>query len=117
MLVISFLLWFICDSSHYGIQLSHGINFRPVTTMNRLPLTPFFLVILLFTGIASARAQSTPVNSACELPPFSKIVNDPNIFSEQQEEWLGEILDPQIQKHFHIIADPEGNYLQNMGLQ
>ncbi len=43
------------------------------------------------------------------------MVHDPNIFSEQQEEWLGEILDPQIRKAFNVIDDPENDYLQKIG--
>jgi len=49
------------------------------------------------------------------MPPFSRIVNERNIFNEQQEEWLGEILDPTIRKAFHTFNDPEGNYLQKIG--
>ena len=49
------------------------------------------------------------------MPSFSGILTEPNIFSQQQEEWLGEILDPQIRKGFHVIRDPENEYLQKIG--
>ena len=48
------------------------------------------------------------------MPVFTKIVNEPNIFSEQQEEWLGEIMDRDIRREFNVIEDPEG-YLQKLG--
>ncbi|HET6841647.1 MAG TPA: M48 family metalloprotease [Candidatus Angelobacter sp.] len=37
-----------------------------------------------------------------------------NLFSEQQEEWLGDIMDQSIRGDFRIIEDPEG-YLQKLG--
>jgi peptidase M48-like protein len=83
--------------------------------MKRLHLIPFCLAVILSAGLPSAETQSSAANSGCEIPSFSNVVNDPNIFSEQQEEWLGEILDPQIRKHFHTIADPGNNYLQHLG--
>ncbi|HEY6249899.1 MAG TPA: M48 family metalloprotease, partial [Candidatus Angelobacter sp.] len=49
------------------------------------------------------------------MPTFSSVVNEPNMFTEQQEEWLGEIITPQIQKEFHVIADPESDYLEKLG--
>jgi len=37
------------------------------------------------------------------------------MFNEQQEEWLGEILDEQVLKNYNKVEDPEGDYLQKMG--
>ncbi len=48
----------------------------------------------------------------CPLPPLSAVVNDPNIFNAQQEEWLGEILDQQLTKQYRIIEDPDGHLRQ-----
>jgi WD40 repeat protein len=42
-------------------------------------------------------------------------VNEPNIFNEQQEDWLGTILDEQVLKQYNIVEDPEHEYLQRMG--
>lgn len=83
--------------------------------MNRLYLIPFSLVVLLSTGIAYAGTQSNPAYPNCAFPSFSNVVNEHNIFSEQQEEWMGQILDPEIQKRFHTITDPDNDYLQRLG--
>ena len=48
------------------------------------------------------------------MPVFNRIVNEPNLFNEQQEEWLGEVMDQQIRREFNVIEDPEG-YLQKLG--
>jgi hypothetical protein len=48
-------------------------------------------------------------------PPVFKIYKEKNMFNEQQEIWLGEILDEQFAKAFDLIEDPEGDYLQNLG--
>jgi WD40 repeat protein len=48
------------------------------------------------------------------MPAYDSILREPNIFSEQQEEWLGEILAPQVENAFRIIPDPESDYLQKL---
>jgi WD40 repeat protein len=73
-----------------------------------------FVLLLLITGYHKCFAQQ-PATTPCAMPSFSSVVHDPNIFSEQQEEWLGEILDPQIRKAFNVIDDPENDYLQKIG--
>jgi hypothetical protein len=79
----------------------------------------FLLFPLVLAALASAPAQqpasSSSPSGACAMPPFSRIVNERNIFNEQQEEWLGEIIDPTIRKTYHTFNDPEGNYLQKIG--
>ena len=47
------------------------------------------------------------------MPAYDAILQEKNIFSEQQEEWLGEILAPQIENVFKIVPDP-GNELQKL---
>jgi WD40 repeat protein len=78
-----------------------------------------FVLIVLAGGCAISRAQqtNTPASTpaGCAMPSFSTVVNDPNIFNEEQESWLGEIVDPQIRKEFNVIADPENDYLQKIG--
>jgi hypothetical protein len=71
----------------------------------------FFLV-----GLPVVAQQGAPAaaQGPCAMPVFTKIVNEPNIFSEQQEEWLGEIMDRDIRREFNVIEDPEG-YLQKLG--
>lgn len=36
------------------------------------------------------------------------------MFSDEQEEWLGEVVDDSFRKQFHVVEDPEG-YLQKLG--
>jgi len=77
------------------------------------------LLLLLFiagiTALAQQPATTASGTAACAMPPFSAVVNEPNIFNEQQEEWLGEIIAPQIEKNFNVIADPKNDYLQKLG--
>lgn len=73
------------------------------------------LVLLLGLPLAGQQPAVAAQNSACAPPSFSKVVNDRNIFNEQQEEWLGQILDEQVRKQYNTVEDPEGDYLQKMG--
>jgi len=74
----------------------------------------FFVLLLLATGYNNCHAQQ-PAAVPCAMPSFSNVIHDPNILSEQQEEWLGEIIDPLIRKEFNVIDDPENDYLQKIG--
>ena len=73
-----------------------------------------FVLVLLVTCYNNCHAQQ-PAAGPCAMPSFSTVIHDPNIFSEQQEEWLGEIIDPLIRKEFNVIDDPENDYLQKIG--
>src|SRR5215510_7880638 len=81
--------------------------------MSRFKHSWLFLVVLFLAQGSGSMAQQP--NSACAMPSFSNVVNDPNIFNEQQEEWLGGIIAPQIEKRFNVIADPQNDYLQKLG--
>lgn len=73
------------------------------------------MFVLLFALPLLAQQPALSDQSApCAMPVFTKVVGDPNIFSEQQEEWLGEIMDQGIRQDFNIVEDPEG-YLQKLG--
>lgn len=48
------------------------------------------------------------------MPTFSTVVNEPNMFSEQQEGWLGDIVSARVEKDFDIIEDPQKEYLQQL---
>ena len=61
-----------------------------------------------------AQQQPAAPASPCAMPVFAKVVGDPNIFNEQQEEWLGEFMDQSVRQDFHIVEDPDG-YLQKFG--
>jgi predicted Zn-dependent protease len=72
-------------------------------------------VVLLGLPMAGQQAAPAPLQSGpCAMPTFPGFVNDPNIFSDEQEEWLGEVIDQAFRKQFHVIEDPDG-YLQKLG--
>jgi WD40 repeat protein len=73
----------------------------------------FYLLIAGLPLIAQQVAPAT-AQDPCAMPVFNRIVNEPNLFSEQQEEWLGDVMDQQIRRDFNVIEDPEG-YLQKLG--
>lgn len=83
----------------------------------------YLILILLLLSMTTVCAEVAPAQTGtsgrpqsgpCSAPLSGGILNDPNIFSEQQEEWLGEILAPQVEKMFKIVPDPE-DYLQKLG--
>lgn len=47
------------------------------------------------------------------MPGGLKSVSEHNLFTEQQEEWLGEQMEKEIRSDFNVIDDPE-NYLQKV---
>jgi hypothetical protein len=72
-----------------------------------------FLLVAGMAGIAQ-QAATAPTQDPCAMPVFNRIVNEPNLFSEQQEEWLGDAMDQELRRDFNVIEDPEG-YLQKLG--
>ena len=82
-------------------------------------LTTISLLCLFFglVGLAAAGQQpqaASAQNDLCAMPAFTKIVNEPNLFNDQQEEWLGDIMDQDLRRDFNVIEDPDG-YLQKLG--
>ncbi|MGZ4875174.1 MAG: M48 family metalloprotease [Candidatus Angelobacter sp.] len=85
----------------------------------RFPKALLFIAALMFgvcCRIAPAQSGANPRIAAgpCSVPAYDSILREPNIFNEQQEEWLGEILAPQVENAFRIIPDPESDYLQKL---
>lgn len=76
-------------------------------------LLPFLIFLAAQVCIAQQPAKSTP-GSTCSLPLLSNPEDVRNMFNDQQEEWLGDILDQGMRKEFHLIDDPDG-YLQKIG--
>ena len=76
----------------------------------------------LFATLLCALATSTPAqdvsnsssNSVCAMPVSYASESAKNLFNEQQEQWLGEIMDAGMRKSFHVIDDQDG-YLQRIG--
>ena len=81
--------------------------------VSKLPAV-FFGFAFAFS-ITIVAQQPLPAAGPCAMPAFSKVVGEATMFNEQQEEWLGDIQALQFQKEFHVIADPEGDYLQKLG--
>jgi predicted Zn-dependent protease len=48
------------------------------------------------------------------MPILSSTSSNTNIFNDEQEEWLGEVIDQTFRKQFHVVEDPDG-YLQKLG--
>jgi len=80
------------------------------------------LLFLLLTTVSPysfySYAQSTLAanvsNTGCDLPLVVQDRSKANMFTEQQEQWLGEILDAKERSDFNAIDDPEGR-LQKLG--
>src|SRR5947209_856259 len=72
------------------------------------------LVVFIFVCSLAAAAQQLPA-SACGVPSFSSLANKANIFSEEQEGWLGDSIDATLVKQYNLLEDPEGDYLQKFG--
>jgi WD40 repeat protein len=58
-------------------------------------------------------AQGGAAAAECGMPGGLKSVSGHNLFTGQQEEWLGEQMEKQIRSDFNVIDDPDG-YLQKV---
>jgi WD40 repeat protein len=73
---------------------------------------PGFLLLWLICLSASAQT-STSAPGSCGIPGGLKSVSGHNLFTEQQEEWLGEVMEQEIRSDFNVIDDAD-NYLQKV---
>ncbi len=81
----------------------------------RFALLGLFLLAFDCGMVSSAQqAQNSATGGSCGMPVFSSVTNEPNNLTEQQEEWLGEVLAPKIQGAFNVIPDPENDYLDKL---
>jgi hypothetical protein len=72
-----------------------------------------FAFILGLAVSCHALAQTGTSTQECGLPGGLKSTGGHNLFSQQQEEWLGEVMEKEIRSEFNVIEDPE-NYLQKV---
>lgn len=72
----------------------------------------FFVLLLSLSGVP-APLSGQQANDSCA-PPTFKIAKEKNMFNEQQEGWLGEILDEEYVKSYNKVEDPDG-YLTQLG--
>ncbi|HMC31421.1 MAG TPA: hypothetical protein VKL99_11350, partial [Candidatus Angelobacter sp.] len=69
-----------------------------------------FATVLGLSITAAAQASQA---GECSMPGGLKSISGHDLFSEQQEDWLGEVMDKEIRSDFNVIEDPE-NYLQKI---
>src|ERR1051325_417351 len=81
----------------------------PSMNCNRLPI----LLLLWLLSFSAVAQTGTGAAGACSMPQGLKSVSGHNLFTEQQEDWLGEVMDKEIRSDFHVIDDPD-NYLQKI---
>src|SRR5258708_3732704 len=67
-------------------------------------------IVLVFPAHLSANAQADP----CAFSVPSRSSNQANMFTDEQEDWLGEIIERDFRRSFHVLEDPEGR-LQSLG--
>lgn len=70
----------------------------------------FLLVLALLLAELPLYSQQDPC-----APPLFKIYKEKNMFNEQQEVWLGEVMDERSGRQYSAIEDPAGDYLQKFG--
>jgi Peptidase family M48 len=69
-------------------------------------------LLLVLTIFHSATAQQQPCTQPLTLPSAT----EPNIFSDEQEVYLGDAIAARIQNQYHVIEDPEiTDYLTKIG--
>jgi hypothetical protein len=77
-------------------------------------MVKLLLVLAFSLPMAGQRNGEAAPTGPCSMPLLEGNVNEHNLFNEQQEEWLGDIMDGGMRRDFHAIEDPDG-YLQRMG--
>lgn len=70
--------------------------------------------LLQVTAQAQQGKAASSQDGACAMPTLPTTSRTPNIFSDEQEEWLGDVIDQTLRKSFHVVEDPDG-YLQKLG--
>ena len=75
--------------------------------MSRLSASALQPFVLASIFIPSAAAQTIP--KACPAPPSILTPTQPNIFSEQQEQWLGDAMADMIEADYKPVRDPAEN--------
>ena len=78
--------------------------------MSRRKLPHLSLALFLASTILTTAAQNTA--RVCPAPPAILASTQPNIFSEQQEQWLGDAMADMLERDYKPVQDPaENEYL------
>ncbi len=84
--------------------------------MSELPMRIRSLLSCFLLFVLSSVASSVRAQNACGVPPAVLQSTQPNIFSEQQEQWLGEAMADQLDRFYAPVKNPQENaYLEKIG--
>ncbi|HEY4359034.1 MAG TPA: M48 family metalloprotease [Acidobacteriaceae bacterium] len=90
---------------------STGGMLSQTSTGTRMTLS--FLVRPLAFALGLSAVLSAGAQNPCGAPPVASPTVQPNIFSAEQEEWLGEAMADVVESDFRLLKDPSQNaYLQ-----
>lgn len=84
-----------------------------------MPRPSYFVALcILVVSLLPVTAQAQPAqqrpDSACAMPVLPATSRATNIFNDEQEEWLGDVIDQTLRRDFNVVEDPDG-YLQKLG--
>ena len=82
------------------------------TVHPRLLILASLITLASFTPARPATAQD---NSACSTKEPPLTANRPNIFSEQQEQWLGEAMAAQQEPEYTLLPEKDSEFLTKLG--
>jgi len=77
-------------------------------------LSCLFLCFALMQ-VVWAMPASTPDSQTCSLPEPHLGANRPNLFNDQQEQWLGDIMAAQEEASYYLVPEPETEELTRIG--
>jgi WD40 repeat protein len=83
----------------------------------------FVALCILVASLLQVTPQAQPAQqtkslsgpgTACAMPVLPATSRATDIFNDEQEEWLGDVIDQTLRRDFHVVEDPDG-YLQKLG--
>jgi WD40 repeat protein len=77
----------------------------------RFAASGLLLAVLSFSAHAQQPAAAN--QGSCAMPASLTISGQANMFTDEQEEWLGDLIEKTFRQQFHVIEDPDG-YLQKI---
>ena len=76
----------------------------------------YLIALSFFLAIPTLLAAQQPADSsACSLDTPSLTTNRPNLFNDQQEQWLGEIMAAQQESSYNLLPEKDSEYLTQLG--
>jgi hypothetical protein len=71
--------------------------------------------LLLCLCVLSIAGSIAAQQSACTLPEPQYKINKPNIFSEQQEQWLGDEQADQLESEYDLLPEQDSAEITRIG--